>query len=436
MSRISRQASESAHRRQTSRRCVLVAIGPDGGIAALRTARSMAVREVRPLVVLSVVEPPAVYAFDPAPVMAMPWRIDEQLDVRRASVRDRLTHLGPLAYDEEEPTVVVTFGEPERVIAETARERQAHVIVMGSGPHALANRVLATETTLRTIRRAPCPVLAVRDTACEEPRTVVVALDFSPPSLHAARQALTLLPDGAVVHLVHVWRRHVPPFPAVRPDPLDDEYERAIPGRFDRARQLLGRERSLVFVNSAVTGDPVAALLEHARRLRAELLVAGAQGHNLAERLLVGSVSTALLRGAPCPILVSPEPPAAERARIERHMTGTSRLRKPEEWAEELAAFSRRNQARLTALEIDDMSIGAQVQESGYALLGASYDRRDNQVSLMFADPSRPEAHLTRTMGHVRSVAVSAGLGGGDGALCIESDQGSTVLTFIDRAGR
>ena len=117
-------------------------------------------------------------------------------------------------------------------------------------------------------------------------------------------------------------------------------------------------------------------------------------------------------------------------------MTGTSTIRAPEEWAEELEAFSKRNRSRRTALEIDDVSLGSQVQESGYALLGATYDHRDRHVSLMFADPAHPDSHLTRTLGKVRSVAVSHGDRGEDGALCIESEQGSTLLTFLDAPAR
>lgn len=421
---------------RASRRCVLAAVGADAGLPALRAARMMAVRESRPCVVLSVVEPPPLYAFDPERVMAVPWTIDERLAARRQSVHDRLAQLGAPPFGHDEPEIIVKYGEPERLVAATARERRAHVIVMGTGPHTLASRVLATETTLGTIRHAPCPVLAVTDDGDEAPRVVVVALDFSAASLHAARQALPLLSDGAVVHLVHAWQRHIPLMPTSETDPLDDAYEHALPARFDRARTALGRERSLVFITTAREGDAATVVLDAANALRADLVVAGAQGHSFVERLLVGSVSAALLRGAHCSVLIAPEPSPAERTRLERHMTGTSTLRAPEEWAEELEAFSKRNRSRRTALEIDDVSLGSQVQESGYSLLGATYDHRDRHVSLMFADPTHPEAHLTRTLGKVRSVAVSHADGGDDGALCIESDQGSTLLTFLDQPAR
>ena len=224
-------------------------------------------------------------------------------------------------------------------------------------------------------------------------------MDFSPASLHAARQALPHLSDGAVVHLVHVWQRQAPLLPMAEQADLDEAYLRALPARFDRARALLGRERSLVFVATVREGEVTDTLVALAAELRADLVVAGARGLGLMERLLVGSTSTALLRGAPCSVLVAPDPPPTERARLLRHMTGTSLMRAPAEWAAELDAFALRNRHRRTALEIDDESLGAQVQETGYTLLGATYDHRDRHVSLMFGDPEHPESHLTRSLG-------------------------------------
>src|SRR5512141_761639 len=79
---------------RASRRCVLVAVGAEAGLSALKAGRMMAVRESRPFVVLSIVEPPPLYAFDPEQVMAVPWTIDEQLAARRQSVQERLAKLG------------------------------------------------------------------------------------------------------------------------------------------------------------------------------------------------------------------------------------------------------------------------------------------------------------------------------------------------------
>jgi hypothetical protein len=57
------------------------------------------------------------------------------------------------------------------------------------------------------------------------------------------------------------------------------------------------------------------------------------------------------------------------------------------------------------------------VQESGLSLVGATYDARARKIALMFASPARREAHFTRTLGRVRSVAVAAGARDDDRAL-------------------
>jgi nucleotide-binding universal stress UspA family protein len=51
-------------------------------------------------------------------------------------------------------------------------------------------------------------------------------------------------------------------------------------------------------------GSPVDTILAQVRDHRSELLVVGSRGLSTAERLLLGSVSTALVNHAPCPVLV------------------------------------------------------------------------------------------------------------------------------------
>jgi hypothetical protein len=150
------------------------------------------------------------------------------------------------------------------------------------------------------------------------------------------------------------------------------------------------------------------------------------------ERWLLGSTSSALLRAAECSVLLAPVPGVAERLALVRHMEGTSSIRAPEAWDAELSAFVRRNRHRPTMLEIDDPSIGAQVQETGLALVGATYDSHDHRIALMFAGRAQHDVHFTRTLGDVRSLAVTSDARDVDHALYIESDGGGTLLTFLD----
>jgi len=115
-------------------------------------------------------------------------------------------------------------------------------------------------------------------------------------------------------------------------------------------------------------------------------------------------------------------------------MDGTSSLRVPHAWEAELSAFVRRNRDRPTMLEIDDPAIGAQVQETGLALVGATYDSHDHRIALMFAGRARRDVHFTRTLGDVRAISVSSDARDVDRALYIESNGGGTLLTFLDEA--
>jgi hypothetical protein len=65
-------------------------------------------------------------------------------------------------------------------------------------------RFLGAETVLKVIRLAHRPVLALPGTVEDLPHQAVVAVDFSPFSLHAARAAFTFLKSPGRVHLLHV----------------------------------------------------------------------------------------------------------------------------------------------------------------------------------------------------------------------------------------
>jgi nucleotide-binding universal stress UspA family protein len=59
------------------------------------------------------------------------------------------------------------------------------------------------------------------------------------------------------------------------------------------------------------TGSPPAELERQATDL--DLLVAGSRGYGPSGRASLGSVSTALLRSLPCPVLVVPRPEVDEQ---------------------------------------------------------------------------------------------------------------------------
>jgi hypothetical protein len=106
-----------------------------------------------------------------------------------------------------------------------------------------------------------------------------------------------------------------------------------------------------------------------------------------------------------------------------------SALDRPE-WSRALDEFTRRNVGRRGVLEVDDPEIGAQAQEHDYPLLGATYDRNDGRVELMFGELGDRDRHLSRSIGNVGRIDVLTDERGRDIALRIGHGAGQTLLTF------
>jgi nucleotide-binding universal stress UspA family protein len=313
-------------------------------------------------------------------------------------------------------------------VADVARAERAPLIVMGLGRRRPIDRLLGGETTLRTVQRASCPVLAVGPELGPPFRAVVIATDFSAESAFAAECAVPLLALDAEIHLVHVWQRT-----AFQDTPLraaDERYVRALPARFHRLRELLALPETVTMHEEVREGHAAERLLDYATARGADLIVAGRQGLNMFSRFLVGSVSGSLLRGAQCSVLIAPEPTFVDLDRLHRRLDGASESHRPAEWMVQLDEFSRRNVGRRTMVEVIDATIGAQVLESGFALQGATYDPSDRRVELMLGNGEPSMHHVTRAIGNVESVTIATDAHGCDLGMSIAHGTGQTVLTF------
>ena len=403
---------------------VMVAVGADGS-HVLRTAAALGPVIGERVHVFSAVEPLSAEIFSGEPAI-LPPSFEEQRRTER--VEHIATRLADAAGAAHRWQIEVEHGEPAGEIVRRARELDASLIVMGIGRHKPIDRILAGETTLRVIRRASCPVLAVAGTLEHPPREVVVAVDFSPESALAAESAAALLQPGATMRLVHVWEQIRSTDEAFLQ--LERQYAADLPRQFERLTAALQVPAGVTVTFETREGKTVPQLLECAETHHADMIVAGRHGLGLVARFFVGSVTTALVRGASCAVLVTPEPGFAQLDRWQRVLTGTSSTTSPADGPRQLADFTRRNAGRRTALEVDDPAIGAQTQEIGYALLGATYDPRDALVELMFGLPHAASPHLTRGIGKVDSIAVLSTSTGEDLGLRIAHGEGQTLLTF------
>lgn len=147
---------------------------------------------------------------------------------------------------------------------------------------------------------------------------ILLTTDGSACSHHAIREATRLLPlrDAAVTLLAVT----APPLVGMDPmvgyglaDGLTDtmQLERDVEATHTHlveARRLL-QEAGIQVTELEREGDPAGTILETARELQADLIVVGSHGRNAVERLLLGSVSEAVLhRWHGAVLVVRPQP--------------------------------------------------------------------------------------------------------------------------------
>jgi nucleotide-binding universal stress UspA family protein len=408
---------------------MIVAMAPQNGESVLRVARALTPSSPRGVLAVTARLPVPVAQFGGELGVVAAALEDERFAPELLQLTERVS---AIAHSDSRRESRVLLGDPARVLADLARDTNAPLIVMGLGRHRPLDRLLGVETALRTIRQAPCPVLAVAHGSTAPMREVVIATDFSIRSARAAEAVLPLLAKDAVVHVLHVWDRSEQVRVATSAPYTDEHarYLRALPARFHRFTESLAIPPDVRVTHETRVGRPAAEILDFAEEVRADLIVAGRHGRGMLASMLAGSVTSALLRGAQCSVLVTPEPSFADVDRLSRLLTGASESSDPVEWTVQLDAFSRRNSGRPTVVEEDDYRLGAQVLERGYRLLGAAYDPHDRQVEVMLGGPNTDEAYVTHHIGEVDFLTVATSPEGRDIGLSVQHGRGQTLLTF------
>ena len=338
-------------------------------------------------------------------------------------VRAQCRHADGVAVDDYE----VLNGAPAQVICAAATGHHARMIVIGLGRHELVDRFFGDETALKVARASAVPVLAVPATARNTPlRHAVAAVDFSEGSVRAAQVALRLLPADGVLELVHVIPRERLLYDAWV---SREEYTRYVHHSLTRFRARLHVPEGVRVEDVVTSGDPANELLSYAGRVGADLIAAGSHGHGFITRLVVGSVTTKLLRTSTCAVLVVP--PDARRTDLRRAGADATLELERSRWVEVLDDFTRRNVGRQTRLEVDDPELGAQSQEQHYPLLGVTFDTVDQRVEIMLGELGAGEPHLSRSVGGVESLDVLTNRDDQDVALRLKHGNGQTLLTLI-----
>jgi nucleotide-binding universal stress UspA family protein len=148
---------------------------------------------------------------------------------------------------------------------------------------------------------------------------VTVAVDGSPTSDHALDVAIDIaqkyhseLSILSVAPLVPLYVPGSEPFiPTEIPDTEIQYYRALVNAAVARAEQAGLSAVTGVALEGVVTDEIVA----HVEKHPPDLLVIGSRGLSGARRLLLGSVSTAVVHHSKCPVLIVREPPGTAAAK-------------------------------------------------------------------------------------------------------------------------
>jgi nucleotide-binding universal stress UspA family protein len=132
---------------------------------------------------------------------------------------------------------------------------------------------------------------------------IVIGYDGSAHARRALERAIEIADSGAELRVVaavpFVPRAGRGPGPA----PLDPEDIEARDRALEDARELVAGKGLQVRTVEGI-GDPAGTIVAEARESEADLIVVGTRGLNRTARVLLGSVSTAVVHHAPCDVLV------------------------------------------------------------------------------------------------------------------------------------
>ena len=203
--------------------------------------------------------------------------------------------------------ISVCEGAATDAILAFARSHAVDLIVMGThGRHGFDHLLLGSVTE-KVLRKAACPVLAVRQpahdfvapTSGDDPvhlRKILVATDFSQHAERALDYALSLAQEyEAELTLLHVLEE-IPPswdLSTVSADVME-RLEKRIPAETRDWCKLKFRMR---------VGRPYQEIVRLALETEADLVILGVRGRNALDLALFGSTTHRVIQQAPCPVL-------------------------------------------------------------------------------------------------------------------------------------
>lgn len=212
-------------------------------------------------------------------------------------------------------------GLPGAEFLHTADERKSGLLVVGTHQRHGWRRLKAPSFSRNVLAHANTNVLCVPATASPDtgiPKIgrVLLATNFTSVCNDALRHALSLLPDGGAVHIVHVCPE---PSSGVNPVIASEVYFDHSMASAQARKDAEGKMRELPADLLATPGvkfssevlshyDVAAAICDAAEIFGADVICMGTQGHSRTGAALLGSTVQAVLARAHKPVFVVTPP--------------------------------------------------------------------------------------------------------------------------------
>ena len=196
-------------------------------------------------------------------------------------------------------------GSPAGKLVMMADKWKADLIVMGAPERSAFKRLVLGSVSKRVVAESNCSVRLARASSkgADFPIKLVIGVDGSPEADDAVKAvAARDWPVGAEAHLITALGS--PMIPAWRL--IQDYYQNEREWAHQRLESLAAvlRGRGLNVTQMVKQGDPKRVLLDEAEKLEADSIFVGARGLGKLQRILLGSVSSAVAAQARCSVEV------------------------------------------------------------------------------------------------------------------------------------
>ncbi len=223
---------------------------------------------------------------------------------RLAELRERLAGQGPVI------SQVLVEGHPEEALCSAADELGAAITIVGTHGLTGLRWFLLGSVAQHVVRASRTDVMVARRPAGRRGfRRILVATDFSASSEHALDRALELAAPDAELHAVHFYHLHPALGWGERGVILAPELEESLARDFQEQgekilepRRRRGGPRLMFHV---VHGSPLPGVVHWLEQHEFDLAALGSHGRRGFRRAVLGSVAEAVVRRAPCSVLVA-----------------------------------------------------------------------------------------------------------------------------------